>query len=172
MYLDALTALSIGQTVRVSAASTNVYDTAGTGVGQAPGEIFGVQSTVYGRDIGGGGPLVGAPQLIALVGTAFSAGGPATLQFQLQAAIDNGSYEPGSWDIINETDAIPVADLLAGSMPAAFTVPQGYLGQGFPRFYQLYYNVGSGPMTGGTIAFAGFLTGIDDAIRQIYPSGF
>lgn len=170
MYLDALLGLSSNQAVTVTAASTGTYDVAGTGVGQAPGEIFGVQSSVFGRDIGGGGPLADAPQLVAIVGTAFTAGGSATMQVQLQAAIDNGSNQPGTWDTIIETDTIAVALLTAGAFVANFTVPKRYLGQGFPRFYRLQYVIATGPMTAGTISYAGLLTGIDDT--PFYPSGF
>lgn len=171
MILDATTLLSSNQAVTASAASTSVYDAAGTGVGNPAGEIFGVQSTVFGRDIGGGGPAISAPQFVAIVGTAFTASGSATLQFQLQAAIDDGTGNPSTWDTIAETDTLGKALLVSGAK-VSLTIPDRYLGQGMPRFYRLYYNVGTGPMTAGTIAFAGLVTGVDDALSQIYPSGF
>lgn len=170
MILDNLLTLSSAQAITSTAASTNVYDVAGTGVGNPAGEIFGVQSTVFGRDIGGGGPLDSAPQIVAIVGTAFTASGAATLQIQLQAAIDDGTNNPSTWDTIAETDAIGKALLTAGAVPCSFTIPKRYLGQGFPRFYRLNYVVATGPMTAGTIAFAGIVTGVDDI--PAYPAGY
>lgn len=162
MILDVNLLLSQAQAVTASAVSTGTYDTAGLGVGQPVSAIFG-KVTNFGNDVGAGGPLASAPQLIVIVGTAFAAGGAGTLQVQLQAAPDtNNSGTPGTWQTIARTDDYALATLTAGQVIAKFTVPERYAGSAFPRFYRLNYAVGTGPMTGGTIAFAGFLTGIDD----------
>jgi|SRR5579863_9188814 len=162
MILDVNALLSQAQAITVSAASTGVYDTAGLGVGQAVKNIFG-NVTNFGADIGAGGPLASAPQLIVIVGTAFAASGAGTLQVQLQAAPDtSNSGTPGTYQTIAQTDTYALATLSAGAVIAKFTVPERYAGSNFPRFYRLNYVVGTGPMTGGTIAFAGLLTGIDD----------
>jgi hypothetical protein len=177
MLLDVNLLLSSNQAITVTAPSSGVYDTAGLGVGVPVQNRFGLPTqggnASFGNDLGGGGPNnASAPQLGVIVGTAFTAGGAATLRIQLEAAADtnNNSGTPGTWDIIDQTDDIPVADLVAGAIPASFTVPKRYLGQNFPRFYRLNYLVSTGPMTAGTIVFAGFLTGIDD--NPLYPANF
>ena len=175
MILDASSILSQNQAITATATSTYVYDTAGLGVGNAVSNIFG-NATVgsnasFGEDIGGGGPLVSPPQLVAIVGTTFTAGGSATMQVQLQAAVDtNNTGTPSTWNTIIETDTLAVALLTSGRFIARFTVPERYPGQGFPRFYRLNYVVATGPMTAGTIAFAGLVTGIDGA--PTYPANY
>jgi hypothetical protein len=172
MQLDASSILSNAQAVTVTAASTGVYDTAGLGVGVPVNNRVGVSGTVFGSDMGGGGPLTSAPQLGAWVTTTFTAGGAATLQIQLQAAVDNGSGGAGTWDTIMATDTVAVALLVSGTPGAplaSFTVPRRYQGQNFPRFYRLNYVVATGPMTAGAIS-AALLTGIDDV--PFYPPNF
>ena len=171
MILDATLALSTNQAVTVTAVSQNVLDLAGLGVGVPVANKFGVENTSFGEDIGGGGPHAEAPQLLVQVGTAFTAGGSATLRVQLQAAVDtSNSGTPGTWQTIEQTDDIAVALLTAGAQVANFTVPKRYLGQNFPRFYRLNYIVSTGPMTAGTIGYAGILTGVDDA--PMYPNAY
>jgi hypothetical protein len=172
MQLDVSSILSSSQAITVTAPSTGVYDVAGLGVGVAVNNRVGVSGTVFGSDLGGGGPLASAPQLGVWVGTTFTAGGSATLQVQLQAAIDNGSGSPGTWDTIVESDTIAVALLVSGTPGrplVSYTVPTRYQGQGFPRFYRINYAVATGPMTAGQIN-AALLTGIDDV--SFYPANF
>lgn len=171
MILDVNTVLDSNRALTVTATSSGVYDTAGLGVGNPVANIFGNVAS-FGNDIGSGGPNnASPPQLLALVGTAFTAGGAATMRVQLQAAVDtNNTGTPGTWQTIDQTDDYAVALLVAGAQVANFTVPRRYLGQNFPRFYRLNYVIGTGPMTAGTIAYAGLLTGIDD--NPIYPGNF
>ena len=173
MILDANLVLSNAQLVTVTAVSAGTYDTAGLGIGVAVTNKFGASpgiATSFGQDIGGGGPLATAPQLMVQIATTFSAGGGATMRVQLEAAVDtNNTGVAGTWDIIQQTDDIPVADLVAGNYMARFTVPTRYIGQGFPRFYRVNYLVSTGPMTAGAVNC--FLaTGIDDL--EIYPGAF
>jgi hypothetical protein len=168
MYLDSSTIFSSDQAITVTAPSTNVIDLAGLGVGQAVTNKFGTAS-VFGEDIGIGDG-VSPPVLAAIVGTAFTAAGAATLQVQLEAAIDDGTGNPSTWEVLAETDGLAKALLTAGQKIAEFTVPPRYPGQGFPRFYRLNYVVATGPMTAGTIKFAGVVTGRDDV--PFYPSAF
>jgi hypothetical protein len=147
---------------------------AGLGVNVPATNITGLANNAaapMGEDIGGGGPAIGAPQLGVIIGTNFAAAGAATLRVQLQCAVDAGAGVPGTWDTINQTDDLPVAQLTTANNPlVSFTVPKRYPGQGFPRFYRLNYVIGTGPMTAGVIAFAGLLTGIDD--NPLYPANF
>lgn len=170
MILDINLTLDSARALTVTAVSNGVIDLAGVGVGVAPPNKFG--GTLFGEDIGGGGPSSASPpQLIVKVGTAFTAGGSATLQVQLQASIDTAvTYQPAAWDTIIETDTVAVALLTAGAQVANFTIPNRYLGQGQPRYYRLNYIIATGPMTGGTIGYAGIATGIDDI--EIYPGNY
>lgn len=174
MYVDAAAGaiLSSAQAITVTAVSTGVYDTAGLGVGQPVTNRFGT-ATNFGEDVGGGGPLTSAPQLVVSVPTAFTAGGAATLQVQLQAAVDTSNTgTPGTWETIMQTTTFALADLAASSPQrplCSFTVPDRYPGQNFPRFYRLNYVVATGPMTAGAVN-AMLLTGIDDV--PFYPPNF
>lgn len=173
MILDINLLLSNNQAITVTAPSTGVYDTAGLGVGVPVTNITGIANgatAVFGNDVGAGGPEASGPQLLAVVGNAFTAGGAGTLQVQLQAAIDDGTGNPSTWDTILETDTYALAVLTAGRKIADFTVPRRYPGQGFPRFYHLNYVVATGPMTAGSISFAGLVTGIDD--NPLYPANY
>jgi hypothetical protein len=167
LILDINSSLDSNHAITVTAPSTGVYDTAGLGVGVPVTNITGIvnkAAAVFGNDLGTGGPLASGPQLVAYVGTAFTAGGAATLQVQLQAAIDNGSGGAGTWNTILQTNAYALATLIAAAKIADFSVPPGYPGVGYPRFYRLNYVVATGPMTAGTISYAGLLTGIDNII--------
>lgn len=169
MILDINMALSVNQALTVTAVSTGTIDLAGVGVGVPVPNRFGTAAS-FGEDIGIGDG-VSPPQLLVQVGTAFTAGGAATLRIQLQAAVDtNNTGTPGTWDIIDQTDDIAVALLVAGAKPAIFTIPPRYLGQGFPRFYRTNYVIATGPMLSGTIGYAGFLTGIDNF--PAYPAAY
>lgn len=169
MILDATLTLSQNQAITVTAASTGIIDVSGAGVGNPVPERFGVQQTVFGEDIGIGDGA-SPPVVTAIVGTQFAAGGAATLQPQLQAAIDNGSNQPGTWNTIAETDPLALALLTPGQKVCEFTVPPRYPGQGFPRFYRINWLVATGPFTAGTIAYAGINTGRDDV--PFYGAGF
>ena len=108
------------------------------------------------------------------MGTTFTAAGAATLTVQLQEAPDTAtSGTPGTWTPIAQTDAIPVANLTAGTKIAEFTIPPKgpeVVASAFPRFFRLNYVVATGPMTAGTIAFAGIITGRDDTPE--YPAAY
>lgn len=172
MILDINLTLDSNRALTVTAASTNVIDIAGVGVGVAPPNKFGTAAT-FGEDIGGSGPGAGGsnPQVIAQVGTAFTAGGSATMRVQLQCAVDTvNTYQPGTWDTIAQTDDVAVALLTAGAKVCNFSIPNRYLGQGQPRYYRLNYVITTGPMLSGTIGYAGILTGVDDI--EIYPAAY
>jgi hypothetical protein len=174
MLLDSQLTLDLNSSLAIAAgsqASANTLDWAGVGAGTAPPNYFGVQNAVFGQDIGiGDGES--PPVLVCIVGTTFASLGAATLNVALQAAVDSGSptYQPGAWDTIAETSALPLASLTAGTKIAEFTIPPRQPGQAFPRFFRLNYTVGTATMTAGTIAYAGIATGRDDA--PIYPANY
>lgn len=168
--LDSNLILSSNQAITVTAPSTGTLDWAGVGVGNAPPNTFGT-ATVFGQDIGIGDG-VSPPNLTCIVGTAFTAAGAGTLQVLLQESVDSGApgYTPSSWLTIVETPALTLAQLAAGRQIAEFTIPPRAPGQAFPRFFRLNYVVATGPMTAGTIAFAGIATGRDDT--PSYPAAY
>lgn len=174
MILDINSVLSNSQAVTVTAVSTGVYDVAGLGVNVAATNITGLANgaaAAMGEDIGGGGPSSASPpQLGVFVNTAFTAAGAATMQIQLQAAVDSGGGVPGTWDTIDESDTLAVALLTPANNPiVSFTVPKRYPGQGFPRFYRINFVIATGPMTAGALS-AYLMTGIDD--NPLYPANF
>ncbi len=173
MILDAAAVLSSSQAITATAVSTGVYDVAGLGVGNPAtnvfGQVFGT-ATNEGNDIGGGGPLVSPPMIVALVGTAFTAAGAATMIITLQGAPDtSNSGTPGTWTDEISTGAMAVANLTAGAAAARFVIPPRVPGQAFQRFYRLNYTIATGPMTAGTMS-AFIATGADNG--AIYSSNF
>jgi hypothetical protein len=89
--------------------------------------------------------------LLCSVVTAFTSGGSATLQVQVQSAPDNGSGQPGTWATIEQSDAIAVASLVQGYK----FLPGGMVSPATPgRFLRLNYVVGTAVMTAGGITAA------------------
>ena len=140
-YLDysAGTNFSTAQAITVTAASTNVFDVTGAGAGNAPAMIGanGV-NTALGYDIGAGDGQV-RPTVLVSIGV--NGTGAGTIQIQLQAAPDNGSYSPGSYVTIVQTDAIVGTALDAGQLIEIPVPPVPPAFSGLPRFYRLNYVV-------------------------------
>lgn len=135
---------------------SNVIDLLGSGVGTAPVNIIG-NATVFGQDIGVGG--VGPqPTLDAVIGTVFATANSATLNVQIQAAVDQGAaggYQPGTWQTLTETGPIAAANLTAGQVIARFDLPPAFPANLNPRYLRLNFVTPSGTnFTTGTIAFA------------------
>ena len=140
MQMDKQMQFDDAAALTVTRASTNIVD-------------LGVE-----RDIGIGYKL----GIDLRVGTAFTAGGSATLQVQLQTATDAAFTTPV---VLFETAAIPVASLIAGFEPARIPIisPTN-------RYLRLYYTVATGPMTAGTIS-ANTILEADRQANRSYPSG-
>ena len=149
--------------------STNVIDLLGTGAGTAPAGIIG-NRTVFGMDVGIGGVR---PQLEVLVTTGFTTSDAATLNIEFQAAIDNGSYQPGSWVTLVETGAIAVANLAAiGTKAARFDFPPAFPESLQPRFLRLLFSVGSGlTFTAGAV-LAPVTMVRDDTANRYQPANY
>jgi len=102
----------------------------------------------YGRDIGiGDDPalllVVSAP--VAIIGLATS-----TLQFLLQAAPDNGSGAPGTYDTIAQSEAYAVGTTGISGEVWRTPIPPANAGY-VPKFYRLGYVIGTANLaTGGT----------------------
>jgi hypothetical protein len=136
---------------------SGIIDLLGQGVGTAPANIIGTGRTVFGTDLGVGG---NRPELNITIGTALAAAAGTTLKVALQAAIDNGSYQPGTWTDVDSEDNISLANGTAGAVifrsPWIPTFPPGLM----PRFLSLLFSpqlagaTPSGDFTAGTISSA------------------
>jgi len=177
MFLDALVQLSTAQALTsTSVASANLYDVTGAGSGNAPNMIGGITSSgnaLIGFDIGAGDGMA-IPEIFVDVTTAFVTAGSATLQIQLQAAPDNGSNAPGSYVTISETDALTAAQLTIG---ASFQfqvppIPKTIFGEAMPRFYRLYYVIGTSTFSAGSVNANIVLNPSQATKIQNYPSNY
>ena len=132
---------SVAQSVTATAASTNVFDVTGAGAGNAPAMIGanGV-NTAIGIDIGAGVGLE-QPQVLVTLGTCTTVTG--TLSIAVQFAADNGSYSPGTYYTLASTAALTGATQLFAGAQIVLDIPPIPAGFAFPRFYRLYYTVGS-----------------------------
>jgi hypothetical protein len=174
MLLDAQLVLDNGSSLAIAAGSqpsSQIIDWAGVGVGQAPPNYFGVQSSVFGQDVGPGDG-VSPPKVVVIVGTAF-VGATGTLQIAMQESVDSSTpgYTPSAWQTIAQTEAIPVAALVAGAQAMSMAIPQRNPGQGLPRFFRLNYTVAVATFTAGTVS-AFILTGVDAVANTIYPANY
>lgn len=140
MILDAQNTFSDAQAVTASAASTNIIDTAAS------------------RDIGAGEPM----ELIVICTETVTAAGAATVQFQLRT--DTAS-NMGTAEVIAETPAIGKASLTAGTEVFRIKLPRG-----LKRYIDLYYSVGTGPLTAGK--FTAALTWGSRQDTATYPAGY
>lgn len=135
---------SVAQSVTSSAASTNMFDTTGAGAGNSPAMIgAGGINTALGFDIGTGSG-VEQPVVLVSFGTCTTVSG--TLTIAIQVAADNGSYSAGTFHTIESSAALTgTSQLFSGAQffMKVPPVPQGILSGSLPRFYQLYYTVGS-----------------------------
>ncbi len=150
--------LSNAQTITASAVSTYTYDILNSALIATSGGTYTVppnstigNATYFGEDLGLGRGK-GTPQVEVFSGT----GTPAvatSLQIALQGAPDNGGGTIGGLTYVTyiETDAIPLASILASMRLAAFDFPRRRVGQALPRFIQLDYIVGGSNFTGLTV---------------------
>lgn len=167
-FFDQTLLLSNAQAVTSTAASTTIYDVTGAGSGNAPALVWGT-STVFGDDIGSG-EGVARPTAYFTVPTTFTAGGAATMVVSVQAAIDGGSNSPSTYHTLTETEAIPVASLVAG-YNFALPIPAIKSGDALPRFYRFNFTVATGPMTAGAITGVILLNPPSQLVDK-YPSNF
>jgi len=114
------------------------------------------------RDVGGA--VTDQLMLLCEVVAAFASGGSATLQVQFQTAPDNGAGAPGTWQILAQSDAIPVASLGQGYKFLPGELPGGTL-----RFLRLAYVIGTAVMTAGTLK-AALVPSLD--VQPVYPRGY
>lgn len=169
-FFDQTLLLSSAQAVTATAASTNLYDVAGVGSGVAPNVKFG-DATVFGADMGAGQDGI-TPTAFFTIPTSFTTGTAGTLSIQIQAAPDNGSNAPGTYQTLSATAAFTVTGLVAGmtiQLPIPPVAPTG----GFkPRFYRFNYVV-TNSFTAGTITGVILLNPPSGQVgSNLYPNNF
>jgi hypothetical protein len=139
-------ALSVNQSVTSSLASTNAFDVTGQGAGATLPNMIGAGgvSNALGYDIGGGDGAA-TPQIFVSFGTCTTVTG--TLTLSVQCAPDNGSGSAGTYVTLMSTAALTGASQLFKGNSLVLPIPAlppGLIANiGLPRFYQLYYTVGS-----------------------------
>jgi hypothetical protein len=142
MILDNNLVFSNGQAITGTTASAASYDMAG---GATTASFVYGNASRFGEDLGIGDG-VAMPKVCAYIGTAPLTTNSATLQIAFQ-----GSTDSSNWDTYVETRAIPATALSAGTKVAAFDWPPKAAGFSLPRYVRLYYTVGTGAFTTGTI---------------------
>lgn len=134
---------SAAQAITTTAASTNVFDVTGAGVGNAPTMIGPINAGVLGTNTALGADI-GVGQSNAQPGVFFTvttAGtGTGTITCEIQAAPDNGSYNPGTYTTLSASQGFVGTALTLGLnfwLPVP-PVPSNY-GIPVPRFYRIEY---------------------------------
>jgi len=152
--------LSLVAAAGVDVVAPNVIDLLGLGVGVvAPSTSSGHpiigNTTVFGAaDAGGVGGM--RPELNVTTGTAFvNDTGTPTLNAQLQAAIDDGTGNPGTWNTLVQTGELATANLVANTVIARFPWVPPFPENLRPRFLRLNFAIPAGTnYSAGTIASA------------------
>lgn len=136
-----------------------VYDLAGVGVGVPMPNIIGTPTT-FGTDFGIGGL---EPELVCTIGTALATSNSCTINLALQAAPDDGTNNPGTWQTLEETGSLTAAQCPANTRIARYKFPPAFPANLRPRFMRLLAQVPAATnFTAGTIANAFFTVVRDD----------
>jgi|SRR5579864_1917089 len=163
-----------GQAITSTAASTNVIDLTGAGVGSAPLNRIG-NASVFGEDLGIGDG-VNIPRVGVWITSSFVSAGGATMQVQFQGSIDSGSNTAAGYTTYIETDALTVAQLtLTTTAPEygkiGFAWPHRAILAAMPRFIRLNYVVGTSTFSAGAVA-AAIVLARDDWAAAAYAANY
>lgn len=175
MMIDALLSfvplngnLSLVAAAGVAIPSPGVIDLLGNGVGVAPTSIFGTPSVFGSPDGMGVGGM--RPELNITVGTALATATSATLNVQLQAAIDTGAaggYLPGTYQTIVESGTLTAAQCAANTVIFRCPWLPPFPANLRPRFLRLNFVVPAATLfTAGTISSALVTTVRDDQFNR------
>lgn len=164
--------LSLVAAAGVDVRATNVIDLLGLGVGVvAPDTLNGNpiigNTTTFGQaDAMGVGPA--RPELNVTIGTALVADtGTPTLNVQLQAAADDGTGNPGTYQTIGESGTLTVAQCTANTVIARLPWLPPFPENLRPRFLSLNFEIPAGTnFSAGTIASALVTTVRDDWFQR------
>ena len=168
-FLDNALLLSNAQAITATAASTNLYDVTGSGSGVVPPMVFGTTG-VAGFDIGLADGA-STPMAYFTVTTAFVSGGGATLQFQIQAAPDNGSGSPGTYTTLYTSATFAASTLVAGAQ-LVVPVPPIVPGEALPRFYRFNYVVATSTFSAGAVTGGIIINAPSKLENTLYPNNF
>jgi len=140
MIMDSQLSFSQAQAITTaSVASSNVsaLDLSGgnSNIGNA---------TRFGEDLGVGDGI-NVPKIVVSVSTAFATASGATLNMQFQ-----GSTDSSSWTTYIESGAVGAAALTKGAA-WVFDWPRKAMGAALPRYVRMYYTLGTGTFSSGTV---------------------
>lgn len=179
MITDALLAfVPIGGNLSVVAAAgvdtpSNVIDLLGLGVGVLPANdsIIGNPTTFGAPDAMGVGGL--RPELNVTIGTALATATSATLNAALQAAADDGTGNPSTWQTLVETGELTAAQCAANTVIARFPWVPPFPANLRPRFLRLLFQVPAATLfTAGTIASALVVPCRDDQFNKFAAKNY
>lgn len=136
--------------------ASGIVDILGLGVGQNPANSLIIGNrTIFGSDVGIGGKR---PQIQVNIGTAFTTANGNTLNVAYQAAPDQGSagsFQPGTWQTLEETGPLTAAQLTAAQIVARFDFVPNFPANLNARYLRLLFQVlPAGSFTAGTISSA------------------
>ena len=138
---------------------SGVIDLSGFGAGVAVSNIIGTPTTFGAPDAMGVGS--DRPELLVTIGAALAGVAGLTLNCALQAAQDNGSNQPSTWDNIGGQDGITLSQGAANTVIFRSPWLPPFPANLRPRFLRLLFSpvssggaVPSGAFTAGTIASA------------------
>ena len=163
--------LSLIAAAGVDIPSTNVIDLLGLGVGVAPTSIYGNTSVFGQADAMGVGGM--RPELNVTIGTALVTGDSATLNAALQAAADDGTNNPGTWQTLAETGELTAAQCVANTVIMRLPWLPPFPANLRPRFLRLLFQVPAATaFTAGTIASALVVPVRDDQFNKYGAKNF
>ena len=164
--------LSLVAAAGVDVPSTNVIDLLGLGVGVLPtGQIIGTPTTFGSPDAAGVGTR---PEIHVVVGTGLVADtGTPLLNVQLQAAPDDGTGNPGTYQTIGESGDLTVAQCPADTVIARLPFLPPFPENLRPRFLRLNFAIPAGTnFSAGTIASALVTPLRDDPFNRQSPKNY
>lgn len=138
-------------------ADSSIIDLTGAGAGNAPAMIGGRQNGVsypIGLDVGAGDGAA-MPSVTVIVGTTFAGSAGTTMSVAIKAAPATSATNnnPSTYTTLSTSDAIPIADLVAGAV-VNLPIPPINMAEleAPPRFYKLTYTVASGTFSAGAVS--------------------
>jgi len=146
--------LSLVAAAGVDVLAPGVIDLLGNGAGTTVQNITGIATLPGQADAMGQGNM--RPELVVAIGTALVADtGSPILQVELQAAPDNGSGSPGTYQVLGAGPLITAAQGIAGRQIARIPWLPPFPDNLRPRFLRLNFNILAGTnYSAGTIAYA------------------
>lgn len=145
----------------------SVLDLLGQGVGTAPQNIIG-NASLFGMDPGSG---LLKPFFRTIIGVAAVTANSATLNLQLQYAVDTGSggnYQPGTWNTIVETGTVSAANMAANTIMPKLEFEPTFPYNVRPRFIRIYGVIPSATnFTAGSISSCLLVVGADEFAQKL-----